>query len=715
MEALAAIALAGNILQFAETTKHLISSTHQLSHLGANQEHIELSTIARELQNLMSRVTPLDPPAGTELSEDEKSIRALGLECNHVAQELLGILYTLKKKHTKGTLSHFDSFYRALLSEWKKEEVDALRNRLDLIATNIDRHLAAYDSKKILQRVDELSAENHRLDAHRSREITELGKQFRDVFNSIGDKLQENESRNRMMATLLSAAAKGSRYSAEQVILEHLRFDEINDRRDTICEAHEQTFSWLFDTGEQHSPATFDDWLSSSDDVYWISGKPGSGKSTLMKFLYIHTRTIEKLKIWAEQKRLVSAGYFFWNAGKRLQKSQEGLLRSLIYQLLRQCPDMIPQVYPNAWRLLFPEPNNPGQAVSISETSSAMISLSVQGLLETLRALSSALVDSEAKFCFFIDGLDEGEDKPNDMIESIRRLRKLPNLKLCLSSRPWNEFEEEFGKDCTRKLYMQDFNSQDISAYVYDTFANDENYQELEDKELPGEALIKEIVKAANGVFLWVFLVVRSFQEGLKNGDRVLDLNKRLQLLPTDLNDYFKKIVLSDVGEFYHGHSAEMFIITLEASEDLPLIAYWFTEEDVDYVLKLDVKPLSIQQVNKRIKDTKKRLNASCKGLLEVRHLASRDEQNSLPSSILFNWKVGFLHRTVREFLVIEDTRRLLRDWSPAGFEPHETICKILLAQIKTSPEGREYYQPVSRLYYLFQHHYHMKSSKARH
>jgi len=332
---------------------------------------------------------------------------------------------------------------------------------------------------------------------------------------------------------------------------------------------------------------------------------------------------------------------------------------------------MIPQVYPNAWRLFFSEANNSGHVVSISETSSGMISLSVQGLLETLRVISSVIMDSEAKFCFFIHGLNEDEDEPNDMIEFIRCLRKLPNLKLCLSSPPWNELEEEFGKDDTRKLYMQDFNSPDISAYVYDNFAKDENYQELEHKELYGEALMKEIVMAANGVFLWVFLVVRSFQEGLKNGDRVLDLKKRLQLLPTDLNSYFKKIVLSDVGEFYRGHSAEMFITTLEASKDVPLI---------DYVLKLDLKPLSIQQVNKRLKDTTKRLNASCKGLLEVKHLAPRDEENSLPSSILFNWKVGFLHRTVREFLVLEDTRKLLQDWSPTGFEPHETICKILLA-----------------------------------
>jgi hypothetical protein len=80
--------------------------------------------------------------------------------------------------------------------------------------------------------------------------------------------LQENESRNHAIAALLGAAAKGSRYSSEQLILEQLRFDAINDRHDTIRMAHEQTLSRLFGEGAQRSPATFDDWLVSHDDIY---------------------------------------------------------------------------------------------------------------------------------------------------------------------------------------------------------------------------------------------------------------------------------------------------------------------------------------------------------------------------------------------------------------------------------------------------------------
>jgi hypothetical protein len=326
-----------------------------------------------------------------------------------------------------------------------------------------------------------------------------------NIFDGIGDKLRERDSRDRTMGALLSAAARGSRYSAEQIILEQLRFDEIDYRYDNIREAHEHTLSWLFSTGEQHSPATFHDWLGSDDDLYWISGKPGSGKSTLMKFLSRHPHTIEKLDIWAKQKRLITAEYFFWEAGKSLQKSQEGLLRSLLYEILRQYPDIIPQAYPNTWRFYFPEGNEWRPGVTAPKGSGATIPLSVHGLLDKLEVISNVAMESDSKFLFCIDGLDEYEGQANDMIELVRQLRNLPNLKLCVSSRPWNEFESEFSKDGSQKLYMQDFNSADISAYVYDTFAKDENYQELEDRDLNGKPLLNEIVLSANGVFFLGF------------------------------------------------------------------------------------------------------------------------------------------------------------------------------------------------------------------
>lgn len=709
MEALAAIALAGNILQFVETVSHLISSTRQLSGVGATDEHIELTTIAAEVTILAARVTPTDASTGAKLSDEEAAMRALGTQCSQVAQQLLAVLETLKVKNADGKLRHFDSLYKALLAEWKKPEIDSLQARLDRIGAAIMRHLVSYDSDKILKRLDDLSMQDRALHVNRGGEIAQLRKDMVEIFHGMGDKERKQELRNRTMKALFKAAASGCRYSAEQIILEQIRFEEIDCRYNSIHDSHEHTLSWLFGTSEQRSPATFDEWLISDDNLYWISGKPGSGKSTLMKFLCDHPQTIERLNTWSKGKRLINAKYYFWNSGKPLQKSQEGLLRSLIYEILRKCPDMISKTFPDIWQLYFPEENDLPSTTNFQKRITVTMDSSVQSLLDTLRDLSSIAIELNVNFCFFIDGLDEYVGQPSDMIDLIRVLSTLPNLKLCVSSRPWNEFEREFGTDGTSKLYMQDFNGKDINAYVKNTFEKDLNYQELDDKDLNGKPLVEEIVRAANGVFFWVYLVVRSFQEGLGNGDSAADLRDRLRMLPKDLNEYFKRIILSDVAEFYRGHAAEMFSVAMEGEEDIPLIAYWFIRENTAYVLGLERKPLSVQQVNKRLKDTVKRLNAACKGLLEVRHVDNASTQGdsiSLPSSIFFDNKVGFLHRTVREYLMLDDTRSILAEWSSADFEPHSTICKILLAQIKLSPLQQEYSSRVLHLRELFGDHF---------
>ncbi|KAI1497801.1 hypothetical protein F5X99DRAFT_352370 [Biscogniauxia marginata] len=720
MEALAAVSLAGNILQFVDTTRKLISSSRQLSSLGSKEENAELELLTQELKHLVYRVTPPSSVEDGVSSSDDSAIRLLAAQCSQVAEELLGVLETLKTKYKNGTLGHLESFYKAILSEWKQDQIDNLQSRLDRIDTRIQARLSESKHKELYQRLDLLAAENRRLSGHRAVEIRELREEFKGVFADLKTELRDGDSKHRAMLTLLGAAGKGNRLSVEQMILDQLRFDAMSVRHDTIRAAHEHTLSWLFDTGERRSPATFDDWVRSDDKLYWISGKPGSGKSTLMKFLTGHQRTTEELAAWAKPRRLITAEYFFWNAGKsKLQKSQEGLLRSLVYQVLRQCPDIIPLTYPKVWQLFDPDNQGGLKSVSFLADSGPIVPLSVQDLLDTLKTISTLAVGAEVAFCFFIDGLDEYEGKPDDMIELIRLLRELPGQKLCLSSRPWNDFEQEFGGDDTRKLYMQDLNREDISAYIHDTFAKDDNYRELEDKDTHGQALVQEIVDGANGVFLWVFLVVRSFQEGLRNGDRLSDLQKRLRGLPTDLNEYFERILLSDVSDFYREQSAEMFSVTLEGAEDLPLMAYWFMgQEDRDYAMKLEVNPISVQQMNKRLKAMKKRLNACCKGLLEVQYMGSGDDQDSLPSSVLFNLKVNFLHRTVCDFLNLQDTQLLLEKWCSSGFDSHETICSSILAQIKISPGECEYWSthgPVDGLCRLFDHHYRMLSQQDPH
>jgi hypothetical protein len=66
-----------------------------------------------------------------------------------------------------------------------------------------------------------------------------------------------------------------------------------------------------------------------------------------MRYLYDHERTRELLTTWSGSKPLDIAAYFFWNSGTSEQKSQIGLLRSLLHEILSVHRDLIPDAFPN--------------------------------------------------------------------------------------------------------------------------------------------------------------------------------------------------------------------------------------------------------------------------------------------------------------------------------------------------------------------------------
>ncbi|KAK4448922.1 hypothetical protein QBC34DRAFT_100924 [Podospora aff. communis PSN243] len=118
------------------------------------------------------------------------------------------------------------------------------------------------------------------------------------------------------------------------VTLRSLRAPERDRRLEQIESVHSHTFGWVYDKRS----VGFADWLRKGKGIFWISGKPGSGKSTLMKLIHSDPRTAQLMQTWGSRSRKITATFFFHHRGNVLQKSFEGLLRGIISQLVEQEP-----------------------------------------------------------------------------------------------------------------------------------------------------------------------------------------------------------------------------------------------------------------------------------------------------------------------------------------------------------------------------------------
>jgi hypothetical protein len=193
----------------------------------------------------------------------------------------------------------------------------------------------------------------------------------------------------------------------------------MNARRSAITTSHKKTFQWIFDDSIQRPWDSFIQWLKSGDkNFYWISGKAGSGKSTLVKLIIENDET--KKVLLKRNSNTTILAFFFWNSGTKLQRSISGMLCSLLHQILRE--NMT-----NLIELLREEP-----ALSYKEN---LFDWSVEELQQAILEIFSNRMYS---YCLFIDGLDEVEYKEGqaELVQILDKFRCQSNVKLCVSSRP---------------------------------------------------------------------------------------------------------------------------------------------------------------------------------------------------------------------------------------------------------------------------------------
>lgn len=139
------------------------------------------------------------------------------------------------------------------------------------------------------------------------------------------------------------------------------------------------------------------------------------------------------------------------------------------------------------------------------------------------------------------------------LIDIIEALARLPNFKICVSSRPWNQFKHTIGLSSVDSMQLHLFTREDIENFARDSISNHLIYRKAHAHRLEYEDLIKGIGQRAEGVFLWVRLVVRSLRDGLMNDDPV-SLMSYLQTWKSFFGICWNQSTLSIVSG-WRGHS----------------------------------------------------------------------------------------------------------------------------------------------------------------
>ena len=420
--------------------------------------------------------------------------------------------------------------------------------------------------------------------------------------------------------------------------LESLENSERRSRVDQVGKPYEGTFSWLFD-----DKVGFRVWLSSPQQAgtpifFWIQGKPGSGKSTLMKYALTEQTTQDFLAL-ADPGPWNLVPFFFHDRGSSIQKSVTGLLQELLYRLVEANGKLLAFIPTTLVHSLFKrnrtttQVSMPPQRYGKNEGSDHVHQGSpsteaclVNDLQESLSAITGQ-DEVPLNILFFIDALDEHEGNHKDLIKVfqksfIARGASKVNVKFCLASRPDPAFTNAFGS-CPG-LFVHEYTRDDVKSYAHRQIASNILCQHIDQDLSKLHQLTGEITQRANGVFIWVRIVIEEIIERFIDGSTISQLRNMLSAMPEELKDLYRR-ALCKVKPEYELESYVMAQIVLCAQNPQTLKSLFLA---TDIALQREVELMSQATMERR-------LGSRCGGLLEETSTSGQ---------------IQFLHQTVKTF-----------------------------------------------------------------
>ena len=432
---------------------------------------------------------------------------------------------------------------------------------------------------------------------------------------------------------------------------------EARERIRNVGPAHKDTYNWLFD-----SQVRFRSWLIGKDTkpIFWIYGKPGSGKSTLMKFAMTRQRTQRYLQRY-DGNPWKLAGYFFHDRGTDVQKSIEGFLSEVLYQILDRDKEYFYfaySVYAKVKELR--QAGSENEAVAPGWTQSQ--------LQEAILSIASKTT-LHLNLCLFIDALDEHDGNHRELISTLIALTEFKEnpmfkIRLCVAGRPENIFKDAF-RDYP-SFAIHHYTETDIRLYAEDRIRRENNSTMTDEGKRGLQSLGTELVVKARGVFLWVRLVVDEIIEGLTDGKTLEELQQLLSEIPEELEDLYtraiRRIRRASASALAKNRFEAYVMFQIAVSKQKPFTLYNMLAAARYLTIRRpvdgDLGSLSYEQMENR-------LNRISSGLLEPTIAASMVHDGTMVTPVQRTadiMKVQFIHQTVKEFMITEKGGRLIRE-----------------------------------------------------
>jgi len=695
LEALGALGLACNVFQAVSFAREVGTVARGILETG------ETPASAKSLANSLSNLTAITRDIESFTRSTSRSLGSIDTRLLEIAQDCSKTALELKAEIDKSSAAtssakgHRLKSIRAAIGSVvrsRSKTVERLEKRLQTHQNTLEAQLlvnicSKADAAKLCQQdefkkvdsmlrdfVRKLSEGETSMEALLNQQSESLKQHVTTktaaITTAIGDlTVESNKAAKELDGTITNINLLAAQEKKRERLLASLKYSTMNSRRNQIVDPHAETFEWIF-TGPQESDGDSEDdgsvdgdgsedldtwydrslvmdasarfcgWLQDpAQPVFWISGKPGSGKSTLVKFLADDPRTRTGLTSGPEPRDVVILSHFIWSAGQPIESSAKGMLCSLIRQFLEENDEMSDKVLGE-----FPKTKGKDTCSDWSE--------------KELRSVLVFLLGNSTKlFCVFIDGLDEisASDGQSKLLELIGEIRSAPRIKMCVSSRPEPILQKHLGR--FPMFRMQDLVHADIFKFTSGILRKRLIDSSIDLGATQYRELICRICWIAEGVFLWVALAVRSLVVGLEKGDGMEELEQRLGLMPLELRDLYRAMWdrLGTEKQIYQQDAATYFnLLLLHQSEGTtdewgneirctPLQLLLATDSNLaDRALMVTSQHLPPEdELRVRSNEMAHRLNTRCLGFLDI----STWEESS------HSMGIKFIHRSAKEFL----------------------------------------------------------------